>query len=425
MSETVSLGVNLKSLIPYNVLIVDDSKMDQLLLKQYLQSEMFRVSHIASDGTEALSILETFQNEIDIICLDHDMPNRNGIETLKSIKSLYPTKFTIMITGQANKEVVNELYKLKVNALIVKPISKAQVIEKFALVLGRKDLITKQIVAYKSTSGIDLNDLKIPAIPSVMIKVLQFDANSVAGSAELEKIITPDKAISLDILKIANSSFYGRSGTVKTLKDAITLLGLKTVKNLVILQSKKQIAGSLMGSVFKKHIQDLPILTSLVAFDLTVPLNLKGLRDEIFTLTLLRRIGATIFAMNFSKRYQDVIKLAEAGVKSIVTIEREEFGTDSIEVGLKVFHQWNMPKSYHEIVKNQDFSILNYTEVSDYDRLTRIADILSRKLYSILVSPEENELLETIFRHYKASSEIIDAFGPDYYDNIKDHPYFI
>ncbi|HNN06340.1 MAG TPA: HDOD domain-containing protein, partial [Leptospiraceae bacterium] len=269
------------------------------------------------------------------------------------------------------------------------------------------------------------NDLKIPAIPSVMIKVLQFDANSVAGSAELEKIITPDKAISLDILKIANSSFYGRSGTVKTLKDAITLLGLKTVKNLVILQSKKQIAGSLMGSVFKKHIQDLPILTSLVAFDLTVPLNLKGLRDEIFTLTLLRRIGATIFAMNFSKRYQDVIKLAEAGVKSIVTIEREEFGTDSIEVGLKVFHQWNMPKSYHEIVKNQDFSILNYTEVSDYDRLTRIADILSRKLYSILVSPEENELLETIFRHYKASSEIIDAFGPDYYDNIKDHPYFI
>jgi len=423
--QTISLGINIKSLIPYNVLIVEDSKMDQLLLKQYLQSEMFNIAFTVENGAQAMEVLREFGHTIDIICLDYDMPIKNGVETLREIRQEFPNKIAIMITSHPTKEVVNELYRLKVNSLIVKPINKAQLVEKFALVLGRKDLITKTVIAYKNQSGIDLNDLKIPPVPSVMLKVLQFDSSASGGSAELEKIIAPDKALSLDILRIANSSFYGRSGMVKTLKDAITLLGLKTVKNLVILQSKKQFSKNLVGSLFKKYIIELPILSSLVCFDLTVPLGQKKLRENIFTLSLLRRIGATVLAMNFSKRYQEILRLAEFGTKTIIQIEREDFNTDSIEVGLKVFKNWNMPEEYINIVRKQNFSVDEIKEVDDYDRITRLGEIISKKLLGSLIPIEEEELYEAIFAYYNAPPEIKEAFGEDYYENIKDHPYFM
>jgi HD-like signal output (HDOD) protein len=271
----------------------------------------------------------------------------------------------------------------------------------------------------------DLNDIKIPPIPSVMLKVLRFDENITAGSQELEQIIAPDKAISLDILRISNSSFYGRSGSIKTLKDAITLLGMKTVKNLVILQSKKQFTNTLTSPSLKQYIIELPILSSLVSFDLTNPLGLKQLREEIFTFSLFRKIGSSILAMNFPKKYQEVLRMAEAGTKSIIEFEREEFTLDSIEVGMRVFKQWNMPRQFHDIMQNQNFGIGELETVSDYDRITRVADIISRRLVRLIIPAAEEELELKIYDFHKVGRDIKDLFAEDYYENIKEHPYFL
>ncbi|MCB1143131.1 MAG: HDOD domain-containing protein [Leptospiraceae bacterium] len=423
--NTISLGINTKSLIPYNVLIIDDSRMDQLLLRQFLQSEMFHISHMAETGKEALDYLNLNASRIDVVCVDYDMPGINGVETIRQIKHFYPHMLIVMITAHPNKEVVSELHKMSVNAMIVKPINKTQVTEKFAMVLGRKDVLSKSVVAYKKNTGIDLNDLKIPPQPSVLIKVLQFDTSTSGGSTELEKIIAPDKAISLDILRISNSAFYGRAGTITSLKDAITLLGVKTIKNLVILQSKKHFSSSLVGQMFKTHINDLPILTSLVSFDLLNPLGQMKLQNDIFTFALFRKIGSTVLAMNFPKRYQEVLKLCEIGTKSQIAIEKEEFNLSSIDVGLKVFRIWNMPKPFHDHIKNINFNAQMISEVDDKDRLTRLAENLSKKMMKIQISREEEDIMNVIFDYYKASDEIRNAFSEEYMENMKDHPYFL
>ncbi|MDX1957429.1 MAG: HDOD domain-containing protein [Leptospiraceae bacterium] len=425
MAEQVPLGVNIKTMESYRVLLVDDSKSDQMLLKQFLQADMFKIEATLSNGEEALVYLKDYSQNIDIICVDFNMPRLNGIETIKVLKVLYPKLISVMITSQPSKDIVNELFNLKVQSLIVKPISKAQVTEKLALALGRKDLLAKTIIAQSSKDTLDLNEIKIPHVPTVMMKVLKFDESTTAGSQELEQIISPDKAISLDILRISNSSFYGRSGTVKTLKDAITLLGVKSVKNLVLLQSKKQIAGNITNAVLKKHVMEMPILNSLVSFDLTTPLGLKSLRESVFTYSLFRKIGATILAVNFPKKYLEVVKLGEAGIKSFIEIEKEEFTLDSIEVGLKVFTQWKMPQEFMDIMRNQEFSIDEIEQVSDYDRLTRLGELLSLKMLGMLIQEKSLILIDKILDFYHAPHELKEAFGEDYYDNIKEHPYFM
>ena len=89
--------------------------------------------------------------------------------------------------------------------------------------------------------AVKLEELNVPPLPSVAHKVLLFEGDTVSGSSELEQIILPDKSICADILRMANSAYYARAKKIQTIKDAITLLGLKTIKNIVMLQSKKYI----------------------------------------------------------------------------------------------------------------------------------------------------------------------------------------
>ena len=106
--NTISLGINTKSLIPYNVLIIDDSRMDQLLLRQFLQSEMFHISHMAETGKEALDYLNLNASRIDVVCVDYDMPGINGIEATAIVKTIAPEIQVVMLT--VSEEEDSEVY---------------------------------------------------------------------------------------------------------------------------------------------------------------------------------------------------------------------------------------------------------------------------------------------------------------------------
>ncbi len=274
-------------------------------------------------------------------------------------------------------------------------------------------------------SRVDLSDIKIPPLPTVAMKVMIFDTSDPKnGSNELEKIIHPDKGVSSELLKISNSAFYGRSGSITNLKDAITLLGMKTIKNIIILQSTKSLTKKLHGITFKKHLQDLPILSALISLDLSSPLGQKKIREELFLGALLHKIGMTILAQNFSNEYSDLIQLSETGRKTLLELEQEQFGITHIDIGSKVFEVWKFPKMLRDIITNQHFFPEELDEVSDYDRLIRLSDLLARQMLDLYLSTELDGMLQAIFEHYSADEAIVEAFGPDYYEMIQDHPFF-
>jgi hypothetical protein len=67
---------------------------------------------------------------------------------------------------------------------------------------------------------IQFDESKIPPLPAVAARVMQFDPGSPNSSiATLERIISPDQGISAELLRVSNSAYYGRSGSIKTLRD--------------------------------------------------------------------------------------------------------------------------------------------------------------------------------------------------------------
>ncbi len=78
------------------ILIVDDDKCVLSSIVRTLNYEGYSIL-TAQSGSEALDILD--KNKIDIVIMDHLMPDITGLEALKIIKELYPHITRIMLTG--------------------------------------------------------------------------------------------------------------------------------------------------------------------------------------------------------------------------------------------------------------------------------------------------------------------------------------
>jgi Response regulator containing CheY-like receiver domain and AraC-type DNA-binding domain len=113
-----------QGVIGLNILIVDDSKDFTYVLREYLK--LFKdldceLSDIANDGIDALERIN--ENHPDIIILDIVMPNMDGIEVIRHIKSMqFPQKpQVIILTAFPNTEFADELLSLGVDNIIAKP----------------------------------------------------------------------------------------------------------------------------------------------------------------------------------------------------------------------------------------------------------------------------------------------------------------
>lgn len=102
------------------IMIVDDEPDILLVLSDFLRNEGFTVL-TATNGKEALDVVNATQKTIDLALLDMAMPQMNGIETLKELKKIRPEMSAIMITAYRDAEKVVEAFRLGAYDCIFKP----------------------------------------------------------------------------------------------------------------------------------------------------------------------------------------------------------------------------------------------------------------------------------------------------------------
>lgn len=114
--------------------IADDSKTMRGLLSAILANQNIDVVAEAANGDQAVELV--IQHQPDIVCLDIDMPGKNGLDALAEIRQKLPSTKVLMITGNTNRAAVMEAVKHGVAGFVTKPFSPEKVDEAIKKALG-------------------------------------------------------------------------------------------------------------------------------------------------------------------------------------------------------------------------------------------------------------------------------------------------
>lgn len=125
------------------ILIVDDNP-------KYLEDALPMYGYevvVATDGIKALKILSKESDKIDLVLLDVMMPNMNGWDTLKAIRTSEKTKMipVIMITAVSEEQKIVSGLKIGADDYIVKPFVLPNLLARIEAVLRRSNWNKKEI----------------------------------------------------------------------------------------------------------------------------------------------------------------------------------------------------------------------------------------------------------------------------------------
>ena len=112
------------------VLLVDDNDVMRSLLRGMLRGEDYEVVGEARNGDQGLDMALRLQP--DIICLDIEMPLKNGIEVLPALREKLPAARIFMITGHTERAMVQAAIEGGASGYIVKPFNAAKVLDTLA-----------------------------------------------------------------------------------------------------------------------------------------------------------------------------------------------------------------------------------------------------------------------------------------------------
>lgn len=205
----------------------------------------------------------------------------------------------------------------------------------------------------KSGSSADVERLleslgDLPSSPAIVSAVIGMASDLNTDLAELGRVLSADQGLTAKVLRLSNSSFYGRSKQIGTVDEAIMTLGYYTLRSLVVASSTH--------SIFKQKdlTRFLPVLWdhSLAA---AVAARLLGRQlrhpqtEEAFIGGLLHDVGKLVFTQRLADAYAAVRQLAQADGQWC-THEKAALGFTHVDVGVALLEQWNFPRELVEAV---------------------------------------------------------------------------
>ena len=189
-------------------------------------------------------------------------------------------------------------------------------------------------------------------LPQVTSQVLRLVDNPNASPRQIGVLIERDAGLASKLLKSANSAYYGAPGKIKTVTQAISVMGLSAVRSIVMGQAYQQMSSVRGASkrfdrlVFWQH----SLATASAA---RVLAKLKGWRDpeEAFLAGLLHDSGRLVMDKFLPNEFDQILSIALERAIPLLDAEREVLGYTHVEVGELLGAEWNLPESIREAIR--------------------------------------------------------------------------
>jgi len=237
------------------------------------------------------------------------------------------------------------------------------------------------------TQGVADGDIKriveriqtLPTLPTVVMQLLKLVNDPESNAMDVKQILSRDQSLTIKVMKLVNSSFYGYAGKIKTLQQAVVILGFQTLKSITL---SATVFNSFAGKgcpgfdrgAFWKHSIATGVAARLIAAE-------KGMREveEAFVAGIIHDIGKVALDEYAPEQFAKVIAHVHKNNVSMYEAEKAVIGASHAQIGRWLATRWGLPAELVDVIFYHH-QPANAQKAPQLTAMVHLADHLARTL---------------------------------------------
>jgi len=323
------------------ILFVDDEPqvLEGLKSSLYTRRKDWNM-HFAQGGANAIALMR--ETHFDVLVTDLRMPEVDGTTLLARTRTESPDTICIVLSGYSDEEQSQRLISLA-HRYLSKPCEPTRLEECVNRCLAIRALIQSEDLRAQLGSLGALSPM--PATFAALQRVL---ADPKTDARKVATIVQKDPAIAARVLQACNSAFFRLPRRVANIQQAVSYLGLSTVRSLVLsaelFKPGKPLCAALDLGQLQRHALSVALMARSLAAETVWA-------EDAFLAGLLHDIGFLILGRQCKVEMQQALEAHTAGMP-LEDAERKFVGVDHGTAGAYLLGLWALPYDVVETVAN-------------------------------------------------------------------------
>ncbi len=351
-------------------LIIDDNPVDRNVVKGIVTN--FGKCQEVTSGKIALALVKKALKTsayFDVITLNPDLPDRDGIEVLLDIRSAEEEvgfnkakrALIFMIAAGWDKDRAVTAFSAGCDDFLLKPLDRDKVIKFFdeQISLKRNDLIKPNEVNDEDDEERPFNiiidrftrgKIDLPYAPQISIQFNEVVKKKL-GFKAVANVLKQDMSISSKLISIANSAYYGSVMKTENVEQVLSRLGLVVTKQYVDAFCSRPLFGNKI-KIYSEFLEDLwaHSLNCAVISEITAKVLDLELQSDPFINGLLHDIGKAVLLQSACQLSNQGRLTKDIDYEALLRFVDKYHN----KVGSKVLKMWKFPYQAVHIALNHD-----------------------------------------------------------------------
>ncbi|WP_319409951.1 response regulator [uncultured Desulfosarcina sp.] len=298
----------------------------------------------SNNGPDALRRLES--EDVDVIVSEMRMSGMDGKELLTQVREKYPEMVRIVLSAFSDHKAIMRTVRLA-HQYISKPcdaeILKTMIERAFALKTLLKNQKLRQLIIRMEA---------FPGLPATYARITELLHDPEIPIQSVGKVIAEDIGMTVKILQLVNSAYYGIARRVAGPEEAVVFLGLDTIRALVL--TIGLFSGFEESGIPKPMVEDIyrhSLKTGTLAKAIAIKEKMhKDQVEEAFMAGLLHDLGKLVMVHNMPDHYGELLQATLDKNLPIQDTEMKIFGATHELIGAYLIGLWGLPDSIMEAV---------------------------------------------------------------------------
>ena len=327
------------------ILFVDDEALLLEMLRLTLESMSAEWEMaFANSGEGALELMA--QAPFEVVVSDMRMPGMSGAQLLNEVMQRHPATIRLILSGYAEEDQVIRCVGAT-HQFLAKPFELAALVATLEHVRSLKGRLhspeLRRLLVKRDT---------LPTIPAVYFQVLEALQAPDRPLEAIARMVAMDPGLTARSLQLVNSAFFGFARKVSSAEEALSLLGLSTIRSLAL--------TTRLFAAFEGQAAELCPVEQVWGHSMQVAhlarrlVQLEGgderLAEQAFTAGLLHDLGKLILADNLGPQYAQVLARSRSDKRHLSQVEQELLHATHAEAGAYLMDLWGLPAPLVEAV---------------------------------------------------------------------------